>query len=410
MGKSRTGVRLVALLFCGPSWASLALTSDLIVHRVADPVALDALADECTELQTRAWPRLPFTTPRWLSAWWRHYGEQRLLIRDEFFVHALRDERGRLVAVAPLTLTTRPAAGPLRARSLAFFGSDQNVTELRGMLCAPEDEPRVVKSLLGYLWQRKNDWDWFVWTGVRHSEAHAILSETAGFNWTHSAPDYVLPLPATWEEFRASRSRNIKESIRKCYNSLKRADHEFRFCVVSEADALPGALARFFRLHTIRAHAPGLLGHADVFVSARAREFLLDLAREAGHLPRLHVFELEIAGEVVASRVGFLLDDELYLYFSGYDPSWGRFSVMTTVVVEAIKWAIERQCRLVNLSPGDDVSKTRWRATVVRYERGVLVSPTERARLMFGVLRELDSKSRTDTVLGRMLARARRNG
>jgi CelD/BcsL family acetyltransferase involved in cellulose biosynthesis len=378
---------------------------------VAGPAALDALADEWAELQTRARPRLPFTTLRWLSVWWRHYSEQRLLIRDEFFVHELRDERGRLVAVAPLTLTARPGAGPLRARSLAFFGSDQNVTELRGMLCAPEDEARAVSSLLRYLQERKKDWDWFVWSGIRQgSEAHAILSQTPGFNWTHTLPDYVLPLPATWQEFRASRSRNIKESIRKCYNSLKRGGHDFRFRVVSEAGALPEALARFFVLHTIRANAPGLPSHADVFASERARAFLLALAREPGHLPRLRVFELEIAGRVVASRVGFLLDDELYLYFSGYDPEWGRLSVMTTVVVEAIKWAIEQHCRCVNLSPGDDISKTRWRATVERYESGVLVSPTERGRLMFGVLRELDNKSRTDTVLGRMLARARRNG
>ena len=78
-----------------------------------------------------------------------------------------------------------------------------------------------------------------------------------------------------------------------------------------------------------------------------------------------------IAGEAVALRLGFVHDDELYLYYSGYDPAWGRYSVMTTVVAEAIKWAIGQGFGRVNLSTGSDVSKTRWRPSHVEYVEGV---------------------------------------
>jgi Acetyltransferase (GNAT) domain len=388
----------------------LGLSSELRVERIANTAALDGLAVEWSELHSLIRPRLPFNTLRWLSLWWQHYSERRALIRDEFQVHTLRDSRGVLVAVAPLMLTTRPSVGPLRSRTLAFFGSDRNVTELRGMLCAPEREASAVRSLLGHLYQRKNDWDWFVWAGIRRdSPAHEILSRTKDFSWTQELPDCLVPLPNTWQEFRASRSRNIKESLRKCYNSLKRDGHAFRFRVVAEADALPEALNRFFRLHSARSTAQDLLPHADVFESARARSFLLDLASFPGQTAEPHVFELEIDGRTVASRLGFLLGDELYLYFSGYAPEWARYSVMTTLVAEAIKWAIEHHCRLVNLSPGKDVSKTRWGTSIVTYADGVLVSPTQRGRLTFGMWRELDNRSRSDTSFGRLLAVARRS-
>jgi CelD/BcsL family acetyltransferase involved in cellulose biosynthesis len=356
-------------------------------------------------------PRLPFATSDWLGPWWRHFRESRLLVRDEFYVHTMRDQQGTLVGLAPLMLTKRPANGPLRSRNIAFFGGDKNVTELRGLICAPEHEAATAQALLAHLEQRADEWDWFAWSGVRaNGEAHAILSANDHFEWSSETIDYVLPLPATWEEFRASRSRNIKESLRKCYNSLKRARHRFEFRVVEDPAELPFALNRFFELHTLRANASHLVRHEDVFATPQARNLLLELAALPGETSQLRAFQLEIAGSVVASRLGFLMGDELYLYFSGYEPAWGAFSVMTTTVAETVKWAIEHEVRLLNLSPGTDVSKTRWGARPVTTCGGVLLSQKRRGRLAFEVLQELSRRSRPGTLLGKLVNVARRRG
>src|SRR5450755_2586048 len=145
----------------------------LSVQRVQSPEALAGLAEECRALAFAMQPRLPFAMSDWLQPWWRHFREDRLLVRDEFYVHALRNAEGALRALAPLMLTERPATGPLRSRSLAFFGSDKNVTELRGLICAPEHEAAAVRALLAHLVKRSDEWDWFVWNGVRaNSEAY----------------------------------------------------------------------------------------------------------------------------------------------------------------------------------------------------------------------------------------------
>ena len=44
--------------------------------------------------------------------------------------------------------------------------------------------------------------------------------------------------------------------------------------------------------------------------------------QEGGHL---RLFELEIGGNIIASRLAFVLGPDLYLYFSGYDPSWRKY-------------------------------------------------------------------------------------
>ena len=383
----------------------------LSVELLEGPRELLALRREIERLESTTSPRLPFTTIDWMVTWWQLFREERSLVRDRFFVHALRDERGTLIALAPLLLTERPATGPLRVRVVSFFGVDKNITELRGLICAPADEAIAAQSLLAHLTAHGEDWDWLVWDGVRAgSEAYARLGKLKGFTWQRETPNYFLKLPDTWEEFRAARPRNVKEALRKCYNSLARDQHVFSFHAISEASELPAALRRFFRLHRQRALAPQLVPHADYFANARARELLMVLAGTPDRAPALRVFELRIGEALVASRVGFLLGDELYLYFSGFDPAWARYSVMTTTVAEAIKWAIERKLRVVNLSAGSDVSKTRWRPTIVTTCGGVLLPPHLGASLKWRLARNLDNSGGQPDWLSRLIKLARRRG
>src|SRR5262249_42032154 len=79
----------------------------------------------------------------------------------------------------------------------------------------------------------------------------------------------------------------------------------------------------------------------------------------------------EIAKETVASQVGFLGGRELYLYYSGYDPAWRKYSVMTTLMVEIMRWGISQRLSAVNLSTGRDLSKLRWRPKEIKFMQGL---------------------------------------
>src|SRR5260370_254453 len=84
---------------------------------------------------------------------------------------------------------------------------------------------------------------------------------------------------ATWAECHTSRPRNLTESLRKCYNSLKRGGVSFVFRVVELPDETAAALDIFFELHAQRARAVGTVEHRDVFAAPRARAFLSEYAR-----------------------------------------------------------------------------------------------------------------------------------
>ena len=327
---------------------------------------------------TRAWRalqrsagRLPFTSYEWNAAWFRHLSRRRFGVGDRAMVKAIWNRDGELVGVAPFMLTELPSRGPLRLRCLQFFGADPNLTEVRGMLAHPDYEGAAYGALLDHLDARSDDWDWIVLAGVPNDEAaETLISRWPGAELRNTLQQCVVELPATWRAFKTTRARNIKESLRKCENSLARDGLEPVFRVAEPGRAFATALDDFFRLHRARALREDTTRHADFFEKHDAKRFLSALATASS----IRIFTMDIGGQTVAARIGFVESDTLYLYYSGYDTAFARYSVMTHLVAEAIQYAIALGLGSVNLSPGIDVSKTRWSPRIVETKTFLLPS------------------------------------
>jgi CelD/BcsL family acetyltransferase involved in cellulose biosynthesis len=340
-----------------------------------------ALAGEWDALEANQTMYLPFRSATWNALWWRHFRRQTAGVRDCLRLTTVRDAAGALVAVAPMMLTHRPARLPIRTRELQFLGADSNITELRGMLCLPGQEAAVLQALAGHFAARA-DWDWIQWRGLPSGETPPL----GGFRVSGCVPVFHLPLPETWDALQARLSRNMKEALRKCYNSLARDKHDHQFRVLSEPGEIARALPVLLDLHARRAAVADAVPHPNVFAAPNARAFIAAFVDEMAGRGAVRLFMLSVAGTAVAMRLGFLSADHLYLYYSGYDPAWGQYSVMTTVVAEAIKWAISQGYHCVNLSTGADSSKTRWRPERTDYLDGEQPSPSWRGHLALAAM------------------------
>lgn len=354
----------------------------LRLERIDYPsAAFDALVPEWEALDARVSPRTPFTSPNWVRLWWTHFRRNTISTRDEFFLHALRDGSGRLIAVAPLMLTRRPARGPFQLRVLQFIGADPSITEVRGIICDLESHDLAFRELLEYFSRHQDQFDIFIWHGVRDVGSVVDSLRSLGGAQHDMLPAYLLELPESWEKLLAGLSSNMRKSLRKSYEFLERDGHKFVFRSLTKPGCLDAGLRCFLSLHAARSTADEMKMHPDRFNGHfRHLALVTDFAREMAESNRLHMLQLEIAGEVVATRIAFQLGDDLYLYYSGFDPKWKQYSVMTTLVSEAIKWALSRGFKRVNLSTGNDLGKLRWRPTEVRYHNGLVLSPTWRGR------------------------------
>jgi CelD/BcsL family acetyltransferase involved in cellulose biosynthesis len=375
-----------------PAIASSFRAETVRIERLSEPDALEAITPEWEALDAQLSPRTPFTSPLWAKLWWQYLRQTRPAIRQEFFVHAVRDGSGKLLAIAPLMITHRPGIGPLQLRLLQFFGgADGSISEHRCIICREHDEARVIRALTAYLYDHNEKWDLFVWTAIRR-DAFAHDSAREQLRVYKTSPYYLVPLPRSWHEFRSGLSPNMREAIRKCYRYLARDGHAFIFRAVTEFAEIPNSLNRLLELHADRAQLKYGPLHRDLFAKASHRAFIAELARRMAAQNRLCIFELEVAGKVVASRMAFLLGDELYLYYSGYDLEWRKHSIMTTLMCECFQWAIDNGIATVNLSKGKDRSKLRWRGREIEFYDALLMSPTRRGTLISGAYTLLSSR------------------
>lgn len=358
----------------------------LRVDCLTSTAQLESLAPEWRALFERAGDALPFATFEWAAAWWAHMRRTSGAMRDALQLFVVRDGTGAVVAIAPMMHTGVRVAGVRVARALQPIGTDPNLTEVRGMLVDAAHEGAVLETLARWVTKRGGQ-QWVQWCGVRRSgPGLERLRSVRPAVVTKETPAFILALPASWDEFKAGFPRNLKESLRKCYNSLARDGHEWSFRVVEDPVLIAAAVDRLIALHGMRAQRTDTIVHRDVFDSPQARRFLHDVAARLAARGIVRVFQLEIAGQVVATRMGFVFGDRMYLYYSGYDPEWGRYSVMTTVVAEALRWAMAQGIREVNLSTGPDESKLRWRPTRVEYDDAVMVGRGPLARLAYHAL------------------------
>jgi CelD/BcsL family acetyltransferase involved in cellulose biosynthesis len=363
--------------------------------------SLDALAaakPDYEHLQGLTGNTLPFAMHAWHLAWCRHFLEANPHIESTMLIHVLRNQHRECVGVVPL-IRTRRRIGPVNITSVDLLGADPAITEIRGALIESGYESAAAWAVQREL-RARGAFSWVQWNGIS-----GVFGETlaagAELQWQEPLLDYVLDLPPSWEELRARMKRNLRESIRHCYNSLKRDGHAFELRVVLKPDEIAAALDHFFALHAERARLTGTVEHPDHFKSDVSRRFLRDVCASMAQRGVLRIFQLCIGDRVVATRLGFVVGNSLYLYYSGYDPEWSKYSVMTTTLVEAVKYAISQGFASVNLSPGTDVSKTRWAPRVVPFARATQVASSPLSRLAFS----LYSLARTRGFTSRRLSR-----
>lgn len=347
---------------------------------------------------------LPFVTFDWTLAWWTHLSARRGSLTDELRLFVFRDSARQLLGVAPMMVTRRVNAGPLSIKQLQFLGADVNITELRCIAAPVEHLERIHDELVQHL-SRAREFDWIKFTGLSGAgPRQRVQSQFGKIQWEREVPNFILPLKPTWEEFKSGLSRNIKESLRKCYNAPKRDGLAFEFQTVTDPAQIDAAVSEFLRLHALRAQLADTVVHPNVFRDESAQHFLRDVCQRFSAQRRLHVFQLRHDNRIIATRIGLACGDSLYLYYSGYDPDYAKYSVMTTTVAEAIQYAIAQGFQSINLSVGRDVSKERWKPEEVPYCEVEVLSPGLLSSFKYSLFK-LASSGLKDSWLGKLVAR-----
>lgn len=337
-----------------------------------------------TDIERKSWQSLeeqpgvtePFQSLFYSEKWWQQFGRAsassaRML---QIFIVKMGSE---IIGIFPMLRQKIALKGISVMSYLQPLGADNILTELRTGLVKEGRANAAYSAFISYLQTHYNDWELI--------SLPAGPAEVAELYGKVSIPHPTRPLVESFcvmmepdlASFRSKMKRNIRESIRKCYNSAKRdaVDRDFR--CLRDPESIRAHLPDFYRLHALRADQAHGNRHRNVFEEEYARQFIDELASHP-HTSGLRLFLIEHQNKVVAARLGFETKHGIYLYYSGYEPAFGKYSVMTTLVYEVIKEAIEAGKVAVNLSVGRDVSKTRWSPHENRYLWNLMFRNTKR--------------------------------
>jgi hypothetical protein len=298
-----------------------------------------------------------------------------------------------LVAVAPMH--ARRFAGA-RALLPLGCGPGHELTEMPGVVA--DDRRRRVPGLVGALAEGADAWDW----------VRLTLAQDDGWlepGWLPAAPRptgvlhhqtracVVMPLASSWEEQRAALGRNLKESLRRSRNRLDRSGAEWRIRTVLPGPGWSAAVAWLCRLHAQRAAVEGRPRHIDWSADRSVARHITDAG---ARLPAgaLEIMFLDIDGAPAAAQAVLHGGGTAYLLMSGFDPRWWWHAPMTELVGAAVRDAIARGDRRLNLSSGPVASKTRWSRDLELHQDFVLVGARGRSRAVYAGYASLEAVHR----------------
>ncbi|HEY2636932.1 MAG TPA: GNAT family N-acetyltransferase, partial [Solirubrobacteraceae bacterium] len=259
--------------------------------------SLDALGEEWSELARRSGNL--FATPEWLTAWWRHFGEDRRLA---MFTHRRPD--GELAVLVPLY-----HARELPLRTLRFLGHGPG--DWLGPIHAPGEEVLGAAALRAGLRAHRGAWDVLVAEQV--PRVRRVARAMRGYE-VHREGFPVLTIAGrSWDELLAARSANFRQQVRRRERKLRRA-HDVAFRLADDPTRLDEDISTLLRLHDARWD-----GTSEALGGAR-EAFQREFAHTALARGWLRLWFLELDGRPVAAWYGFRYAGDEWYYQAGRDP------------------------------------------------------------------------------------------
>ncbi len=322
------------------------------VHSVTE---LAELSVEWRELFHRIGCRTPFVSVDWIDAWWNHWGA-----RHHLWVVTVRNETGRLVAVAPFYLR-RSCFGVFGSRVLCFLG-DRNVgSDHLNVLVEPAYEESAIEAIAELVVAHRGEWDFLELadseeaspTLCRLSQQLQARGMTRLVTRTIDCP--FTPLPATFEQYLAGLSANLRYNFRRRWRALEREG--VKFVSYQGGNEFYVRFCDLVHLHRLR-----FLDQDRVssFLAPKVQAFHAEALQRmaAGGLARL--FTLEIGSHTIAALYGFSAGRTFSFYQSGMDPAWARLSAGLVLMGCSIREAIHNGHDTFDFLRGDETYKFQW--------------------------------------------------
>jgi CelD/BcsL family acetyltransferase involved in cellulose biosynthesis len=320
-----------------------------------------------------------FSTPEWLGAWWKAFGQGKQLI-----TLALWNSTGDLVGLAPLYLEelgTRFHRGIRRLRLVGDGSSDSDNLDL--IFRVGWEEP-CSQALLTWL-ASEPAWDVCELNTLPEDSPNTclILKGVKQRGWVHvlhERPNSAVALPDRWDSYLQQLPKEHAHGIERHTRRLAR---HYAVCISKcrEENELSSCLDVLYDLHQRRWNSRGKPG---TFASPEGRQFYAEMSR--GFLRRgwLEFWFLELDGNIVAAQFAFRYGDTVYQLQEGLDPAHYSDRAGQVLRAHILQQLIAEGVRRYDYLGGIAPHKQSWGAQAGSYTDIRFAEPLTRAGLYMG--------------------------
>lgn len=295
-----------------------------IIDNISD---LYALKDKWNQLLEGNSGFTVFQTWLWHVLWWKHFGAH-----NRLYVITISEYNGNLIGIAPFYLYK----DEMLRSTLAFIGGE-DVTDYKDFIVASGCDQTFFTALSSYLKEHNNEWDQLYLSHM--PDTYHFLDTISQFfhNWridrVQSEVCPVIELPGSWNAYLKNLGKKTRHELKRKINKLER---EVRWTmVITEHHDLEKAVSSFVRVHKLSRIDKSL------FMDNKKAGFFLDIAKAFSDYNMFELPALYINGAVAASLFCFIHGKTVYIYNSGYDPAYSKWSPGIVLISLYIQKCIE---------------------------------------------------------------------
>ncbi|MGL4576712.1 MAG: GNAT family N-acetyltransferase [Burkholderiaceae bacterium] len=305
---------------------------------------------------------MPFRQPEWLLAWWQHFKSE----SDELFVLAVRDDDGRVRAIAPWYRDTQ-------RRTVRFLGDGGVCTDHCTVLIdhrfSDEPIPAVIAAKLRALAGTPEGWDVLHFEAIDCHDAvmdaftREMCQQQARVHRSRYANTWLVDLQEGWDKFVEGLSRKSRKALRNRANKLEKFQVRW---VHSQAD-LDAFMLVLVDLHQKRRNA---VGDPGCFADPRFEPFLREAATQLLARGQLQAFSLWLDDRPLAADIGFRTEfrtdfgthNRWLCYQAGIDPALMEHEPGKLANIHILRHAEKFGITSVDFLRGDEPYKQQLKA------------------------------------------------
>jgi CelD/BcsL family acetyltransferase involved in cellulose biosynthesis len=274
--------------------------------------------------------------------------------------------------------------GPIRKLDLLGTG----LSDMGDFLLAEECAEEAAQAIFAYLRRHRREWDLLDLDEVPPYSLLAGWLEKERPAGLHviQLPRTDCPfiaLPPTWEEYTHTLQRKVRQHLDAfAPRVVEETGASFRL-VTEEAD-VPAAVARFYRLHLARwATKEGELNpehRSEAFIP-----FLEEACRRTAAHGLLRISELCVGDDVIATCMGFHVNERWNGYMTGFDPEWSNKRPGKVLHRFMVRRAMAEHTREFDFGRGSEGYKYELGAISRKNQRFVLTNNAPSSLLAHGL-------------------------